>query len=365
MYAAAVGAFHPSDEKCLLLAASHASTQLDFTTLDDAARRMEEHAEEPRCVFVAHEANLGAVVSRLRERASLLTVPVIAVVPHPSEAVYRSAFASGADDALVSGDRGGITRRLANLSSAKPPPPRTGPNQGIALVASGDIGMRRTLGQTLRRAGFDVSYATEERELVELARTVPALALVVATEDFPPLGAAAAIRAALDAARKPNLPTLIVPADADSNWDPSSDSSLGATGKLLCFAEEVLRRDATDKRISARLPYPTICAFRPAGVMHPTFGLSHNVSREGFFVRTLDAPKAGTPVWIELRAPESNHVVHLRGESVWRREPGAVGATPFGFGMRLDPTACPPSDHGHYTTGYDALNALSSIPGHN
>src|SRR5262252_5337456 len=115
MYAAAVGSWTSTDEKCLLTAASHASTQLDFTSLDDAARRMEEHAEEPRCVFVAHEANLGAVVSRLRERASLLTVPVIAVVPHPSESVYRLAFASGADDALVSGDRGGITRRLANL----------------------------------------------------------------------------------------------------------------------------------------------------------------------------------------------------------------------------------------------------------
>jgi hypothetical protein len=311
-------------------------------------------------VFVSHEGNLGAVVSRLRERASLLTVPVIAVVPHPSEAAYRLAFAAGADDAVVSGDRGGITRRLASLNAAKPPAPRGVPNQGIALVASGDIGMRRTLGQTLRRAGFDVSYATEARELIELARTAPALALVVATEDFPPQGAAAAIGSARAAANKPNLPALIVPADAEGRWDPSSDASLGAAGKLLCFAEEVLRRDATDLRVSARLPFPTLCAFRPAGVMHPTFGLSHNVSREGFFIRTLDAPKPGTPVWLELRAPESTHVVHLRGQSVWRREPGAVGATPFGFGMRLVASECPSSDLAHYTTGYEALLALGS-----
>jgi hypothetical protein len=234
------------------------------------------------------------------------------------------------------------------------------PNQGIALVASGDIGMRRTLGQTLRRAGFDVSYATEARELVALARNAPALSLVVATEDFPPSGAAEAISSARAAANKPNLPALIVPANAEGRWDPSSDASLGATGKLLCFAEEVLRRDATDLRVSARLPFPTICAFRPAGVMHPTFGLSHNVSREGFFIRTLDAPKPGTPVWLELRAPESTHVVHLRGESVWRREPGAVGATPFGFGMRLSPSDSPTSDLAHYKTGYEALLALGS-----
>jgi hypothetical protein len=341
----------------LILAASHASTQLDFTSLDDAAGRMEEHAEEPRCVFVSHDGDLGGVVSRLRERASLLTVPVIAVVPHPSEAVYRSAFASGADDALVSGDRGGITRRLANLSEAKPAP-RSVPHQGIALVASGDIGMRRTLGQTLRRAGFDVSYATEAKELVELARTAPALSLVVATEDFPPLGAEAAIRSTRTAARKPNLPALVVPTDANGQWNPGSELALGAAGKLLCFAEEVVRRDATDMRISARLSYPTICAFRPSGVMHPTYGLSHNVSREGLFIRTLDAPKPGTAVWIELRAPESTHMVHLRGNVVWRREPGAVGATPFGFGLRVQATECPAGDAAQYTTGYDALNAL-------
>ncbi|HEY2736651.1 MAG TPA: hypothetical protein VGI70_21775, partial [Polyangiales bacterium] len=242
---------------------------------------------------------------------------------------------------------------------------RNVPHQGIALVASGDIGMRRTLGQTLRRAGFDVSYATEERELVELAASVPALALVVATEEFPPLGAAAAISAARNAARKPNLPALIVSPDADGRWDESSDASLGATGKLLCFAEEVVRRDATDMRISPRLPYPTICAFRPAGVMHPTFGLSHNVSREGLFIRSLDAPKPGTAVWLELRSPETPHVVHLRGESVWRREPGAVGATPFGFGMRLKAADCPTSDLAHYTAGYEALLALAAGSGSN
>jgi hypothetical protein len=243
------------------------------------------------------------------------------------------------------------------LLSAKPAP-RHVPAQGIALVASGDIGMRRVLGQTLRRAGFDVNYATEERELVELARTTAALALVVATDDFPPLGAEAAIAAARSAAQKPTLPALVVPADADEKWDPSTDLSLGPSGKLLSFADDVVRRDATNLRASARLSYPTICAFRPAGVMHPTYGLSHNVSREGLFLRTLDAPKPGTPVWIELRAPESASLVHLRGEVAWRREPGAIGATPFGFGMRVKPADCPASDHAQYTTGYDAMCAL-------
>ncbi len=361
MYAAAIGSWNASDEKCLIAAASHASTRLDFASLDDAARRMEEHAAEPRCVFVAHDADVSRLVGRLRERASLLTVPVIAVVPHASESIYRNAFASGADDALVSGDRGGITRRLANLLSCKPRENNT-PDQGLALVASGDIGMRRMLGQTLRRAGFDVAYATEARELVELAHNAPSLCLVVATAEFPPLGADAAIRSARTAARKPSLPALIVPCDANSSFDLSETEGFGSAGRLLCFAEEVARRNATDLRASQRLPFATICAFRPAGVLHATYGLTHNISREGLFVRTLDAPKPGTQIWLELRAPEAEGMVHLRGDVVWRREPGAVGATPFGFGMRLHAGDCPVGDLSTYTKGYEQLG-LGAVSG--
>jgi len=289
-------------------------------------------------------------------------VPVIAVVPHPSESFYLTAFASGADDALVSGDRGGVTRRLANLRSAKPPT-RTVPAQGVALVASDDIGMRRMLGQTLRRAGFDVTYATQADELVEQAKSARSLALVVATSNFPPSGAQAAIESARAASQKPDLPALVVPENADANWRPS-DLTLGSSGKLLNFAEEVSRRDATDLRQSRRIPYPTITSFRPAGVMHPTYGLTHNISREGIFIRTLDAPKPQTDVWLELRAPSDTRVVHLRAKVVWRREPGAVGATPFGFGLRVQPTDCPQSDHSMYMSGYDVLNEhrLSEAP---
>ncbi|HKU37999.1 MAG TPA: PilZ domain-containing protein [Polyangiales bacterium] len=354
MYAAAVGSWTSTDEKCLLTAASHASTELDFASLEDATRRMEEHATEQRCLFVSHDSNLGAVVSKLRERASLLTVPVIAVVPHPSEAVYLSVFASGADDALVSGDRGGITRRLANLSTAQPPKQATRA-VGLALVASSDIALRRTLGKTMRRAGYDVIYATDAREVVELAKSSAGLSLVVATDDFPPMGGDAALRSARTAAGKPNLPGLVVPADAQVGWTPSGD--LPVDGKLLAFAEEVARGSATDMRVSKRLPFGTLCAFRPSGVLHPTYGLTHNISREGLFVRTLDAPRPGTEVWIEMRAPEAAPIIHLRGHVVWRREPGAVGATPFGFGLRLKPEACPPADSAQFVAGYDALLA--------
>lgn len=359
MYAAAIGSWSENDEKCLVAAAAHTSTHIDFTSLDAAARSMEDHATEARCVFIPHDADVTALVSRLRARASLLTVPVIAVVPHPTEALYRTAFASGADDALVSGDRGGITRRLASLEACKPKA-STSRNQGLALVASGDIGMRRTLGQTLRRAGFDVAYATDQRELLALTQSTGALSLVVATTDFAPRGAEAAILELRTGAQKPSLPVLVVSSDADSTLDIGTSDDMNATSQLLCFAEEVSRRDGTELRASARLPHATITSFRPAGILQPSYGQSHNISREGLFIRTLDAPKPGSEVWIELRAPETSAMVHLRGQVVWRREPGAVGATPFGFGMRLATGRCPTDDLVAYCDGYERSRALQT-----
>lgn len=357
MYAAAIGSWNENDEKCLAVAASHTNAELDFASLDDASRRMEERETEPRCVFVPHDADVAGLVSRLRARASLLTVPVIAVVPHPTDALYCTAFASGADDALVSGDRGGITRRLMNIETCKPRT-STARSQGLALVASGDIGARRTFGQTLRRAGFDVAYATEMRDLVAHAQNAGALSLVVATTDFSSLSADAAIRAVREAVQKPSLPVLIVSGTAEPTFDAGGDADTNPATRLLFFAEEVARHAGTDLRASARLPYATITSFRLAGVLQPSYGQIHNISREGLFIRTLDVPKTGAEVWIELRAPESSTTVHLRGQVVWRREPGAVGATPFGFGMKLVADKSPVEDLATYCEGYERLRAM-------
>lgn len=354
MYAAAIGSWNDNEQKCLMEAASHASTELDFASLDDATRSMEARASEPRCVFVAQDADVVTLVSRLRARASLLTVPVVAVVPHPSEALYRAAFAAGVDDALVSGDRGGITRRLANVEAGKPRP-SVARDQGLALVASSDIGMRRTLGQTLRRAGFDVAYASDLGDLAAHARHAGALSLVVATRDFSSLDAGASIQAVREATMKPALPVLLVSSDAEATVDMGPGADMNAASKLLCFAEEIARRDGTDLRASTRLPLATIVSFRPAGILQPSYGHVHNISREGLFIRTLDAPKPGTEIWIELRAPESGAMVHLRGHVVWRREPGAVGATPFGFGMKLATDKSPAEDLVTYCDGYERL----------
>jgi CheY-like chemotaxis protein len=52
----------------------------------------------------------------MRERAELFSVPVLAIVAHPTEAEFRRAFDAGADDVLVEGDALGARRRMRSLA---------------------------------------------------------------------------------------------------------------------------------------------------------------------------------------------------------------------------------------------------------
>jgi len=137
--------------------------------------------EDPLC-FVAARGEPGRGLSRLRRAPPVIDGPVIAL------GAARPVNRSTARVRLRSRRRARVGRPAADHAPARQPVSanhsRTVPQQGIALVGPGTSGSAATLGQTLRRAGFDVSYATEERELVELASR-PALTLVVATENFP------------------------------------------------------------------------------------------------------------------------------------------------------------------------------------
>jgi len=211
---------------------SHASTQMDFFTVLETPRGVWRNtSEEPRCVFVATRPNL-ARSSAVCASAQSMRSPVSRWCRTPRRATARRRC--GADDALVSGDRGGITPAAQPVECETHS--RTVPQQGIALVASGDIGIAAHSSDPAPR-GIDVSYATDERELVELAvQESRTLTLVVANRGLPAARAQAAIQRRRSAAHKPSLPALIVPADANGRWDPNSEVNPRATGKLLFFA---------------------------------------------------------------------------------------------------------------------------------
>jgi hypothetical protein len=123
-----------------------------------------------------------------------------------------------------------------------------------------------------------------------------------------------------------------------------------------------MRPAGTENRASPRLLYGTLVSFRRQGEMIPSFGLCSNVSAEGFYVRTLDPPEPGTPVWLELRPPGSRNVVHLRANAVWRQRyvRSGVALSLPGFGARLDVDRCPEADLTAYARGYANLRAESA-----
>jgi CheY-like chemotaxis protein len=314
-------------------------------------QRLAPDEPAPLAVFAPADPGLGTLAAWLRADPQRMGIPLIALVACPTDAAFSRAFAAGADDVVAVRDRLAVERRIERLLRSEVRP-RPGSTHGLALIAAGEDRQRRTLGQTLRHAGFDVAFASENRELIALSRGEQLPALVVATPDFPPLGGAAALRCARTATGEPTLPGLVIDGELDV------DALLTGAGRdrLAFLASEAMRRvPAMDQRRSERVLHGTLCSFRQPGVMQPTFGFTRDLSAEGLFVRTLDAPARGTEVWVELRTVAGTPV-HLRGHVVWRREGGSGGSTtPPGFGMEIDPERTPAADLRRYVEGHARL----------
>ncbi|MDD9970226.1 MAG: PilZ domain-containing protein [Myxococcales bacterium] len=350
-----VGELPGGERESIRFAANRASAETAFCAdIGEAQEQLSEALDVPTCVLIDKRVGLEAFAAWVRDRARFFTMPIVALVPHPSDAEFRAAYAAGADDTLVKGDLGGITRRLANLAN-RPMNARPPANQGLALIGFPDLPRRRVLGRSLRQAGFEVLFAADSSELVRLVVARPKPTLVVVNPTFPPDGG----RQVIADVRKlvgAKLPALILPAGDDEVVSQEENTDSAQAGKLLFFAEEALRADVRDQRASRRVLHHGLCAFREAGSFYPIYGLTHNISRQGLYVRTLDPPRPGCTLWFEMRAPHEGSAIHLRGQVVWRREPSQMGgAAPPGFGMRIEACACAQQDLELYERGYDAL----------
>lgn len=334
----------------------------------DEARSMlvREDLSVPRCVVVDSRMDgLEGFVSWIRGEARLFPVPVVVQVPVPGDGAYLEAHSIGADDVTVFGDVRGITRRIANLADFDPAarPPVT---QGSAIVAQPSEGRRRVLGRILRQAGFDVSFALDTADLVRVAhaQSEPPT-LVVADAGLPGDGSIAAAHAVRARDGFDSVAFVLTAAADDVGRYGAEADRLGKAAvsyeaappdNLLFLANELLRPEVQNVRASTRLLYGAICAFRQAGTLEPTYGLTYNLSREGLYVRTLDPPTPGSSIWLEVRPPHQDAAVHLRAKTVWARglrSPG--GAAPPGFGVRLLDEAGPAADRATYESAYERL----------
>ncbi|HMI91512.1 MAG TPA: PilZ domain-containing protein, partial [Polyangiales bacterium] len=326
---------------------------LTCTSIPNAIARL-RHGKGTLGVIVAPQIELAKLVDAVREEAELFTMPIVAYVQRPSADGFRDAYLAGADDVLIASDPGGLTRRLANLETrSKETRPEV--TQGVAVVVSLHEGARRRLGRALRQAGFDVSYAASVDEVAALAARGEAPLLAVATGE--PASAMVVNPDDTGVVRRVgDVPVLFLGWDEQKGIQHSSEQIVDATGRLLFFADERTKAARfKDRRASRRELFASVCSFREAGSVLPTFAITYNISREGIYVRTLDPPRPQSMVWVELQAPSSGVPVHLRAQVVWQRLPSGLGIMPPGCGLRIDAAACPPADLEHFLKGYELL----------
>jgi CheY-like chemotaxis protein len=330
---------------------------------DDAREGLSDDGRPvPRCVFLdAASVDTRAFLTWMRAQPALFPIPVVVMLPDVSDAAFKQAHQHGADDAMSIHDTTGMTRRIAQLAEFDPlvrPPP----TRGRVVIACAEDRSRVMLGRILRIGGFDVAFARTAADIHAAGRE--GVELVVATRHLAPEGAVDAIRK-LRAGCGRDVPAVLLapPGDPSDLGDDARElgravasSEDAPPDNLLFLANELLLPDVINKRESARILHSTLCSFRAAGSLRSSFGLTYNVSAGGLYVRTLDPLARGTTVWLELD-PALGEAVQLRGEVVWRQGMSNNRGAPTGFGVRLEPSACVPSDLARYVEGYRRIAA--------
>jgi hypothetical protein len=351
-----IGDFADRTREELSQAAVKSSVSLHFCpTVQRALLKLRPGHELPMCVVVDGELNVRQLVDAIRDGAESFALPVLVLLPRAVTSAYRDAYLAGADDVLCATDDASLARRLRNLGLHRADI-RPAATLGRAVIASRDGANRRRLGRTLRQVGFDVAYASDLDEFARSGQGGQPAAFVVSTE--PPDPSLGVVHGAggSNVGRLGETPVLFLDPSDDDMPTRTGGQVADITGRLLFFADEQAKAKFKDRRASPRELYSTICSFREGGLVQPIYGVTHNISREGMYIRTLDPPPAQSRIWLELSPPASESAVHLRANVMWQRLPGSgMGVLPPGFGLQLDAGQCAVVDLAQFVKGYQTL----------
>jgi hypothetical protein len=334
-----------------------------FDTPDQLVEMDEAQGRRPYCFFVdAQRADAESLVGWIRDQGHLFDVPVIALVPIPTQSAFHSGLEMGADDSVLIHDAPGITRRAASLAALRRDDRRSATIRR-AVICDPNERKRRLVGRALRCAGYELSFAVDLEGASRQLSAGPADLLVMSDRIGRGRisGAIAGLRVG---AGDPELPVVVT-----GSIDSSVAGALRRLGHvrhlgdaqplyhLLFHANELMSEHASNMRTSARVLHSTLCAFRQAGEMSVSYGLTYNVSRAGVFVRTLDPIPRGSKTWLELRPSDGECAVHLRGDVVWlcKADPSVASPAPPGFGVQLDLEASPREDAARFVAAYERL----------
>lgn len=309
---------------------------------EEVAGMLRHLPESPRCFLAASSADVAVISALVDDEAVLHGVPIVMLSSHPNGAAYQKAYDNGAEDVIVGTDVGALVRRLANLRHYDPRV-RPAANRGCALIASEDMADRNVVGRALRKAGFDISFAAGATELLASHDGRPIPDFVVASAAlFPAVEASG-----LGSGASP------VPATVIDAGGASTTIARKRIDQLLFWVDEHVGNRGSNQRKSPRVMSASMCTFRLPTSFEPTYAMTHDLSGEGLYIRTLDPPPSGSEVWLELRDGAAK-LLQLRGEVVWRRAPSqAGGSAPIGFGVRLLLDATPSRDYARYLRTYD------------
>lgn len=309
----------------------------------DPGVALETLRAQPRVVVVdAAMAGAEDFVGGVRTEAALAGCPVIAEVARVSDDCFTEVLEWGADDVVPAGSLRALTAMLGALREYDPTarPPAT---QGTVLIAAPSVRERLIRGRLFRNVGYEVVFAVEAGDVIRRLDESGLAFAVVDAELFP--DGVAGLRSLLAAGRvQCPVVAVVAPHDVDGlSNELRGHAKVGVVSRhappedTLFIGNAMLRPELANARASERLLYSTVVSFRAEGEGPSNYGMSYNVSAEGLFVRTVMPPPPGTDVWVELRPPMMDGLVHVEARVMWHRRfgPSAGATAPAGFGARI------------------------------
>jgi DNA-binding response OmpR family regulator/Tfp pilus assembly protein PilZ len=344
-------------------ALEQASTSVEYCADAQTFNRAFEQGGA-HCVVVDSLELIKEFAPQLRESRAGLTLPLFAIIERANVRELLALHGAGVDDVVALDDVDGLQRRLKVVSKVELSSARSPQFSGTCLVAHASLHRQRLLTRVLEQAGFQVLCASDTDEALSIVRTTPPTVAVVSSA-LPPEGG----RRALRRVAASSLPSVLITGGTPGSYSPQGwvvVSEDGSPDELLFVVNDLLHPpDLTGRRASRRLLFSTLCLFREEGQAVARAGLTYNLSREGLYVRTYDAPPMGSQVWLEIAPPGQSRFVHIRGKVAWVRMPTAQGRTaPPGFGVMLNGDGSPADDQAMLLTQYDWLSSMVAATEH-
>ncbi|MBN1606317.1 MAG: response regulator [Polyangiaceae bacterium] len=320
---------------------------------------------EPRAVLIDAKLETSQeLCCDLRGQRSLAKVPIIALAPERNDQLTERYYSWGVDDVVPADVGAPLIDRLSRIVKSGRLAPTA--RRGRAVVADPDRTRCNVIGRVLHNAGYELSYASDERGLLgDVLQRTPTLVVVNAAIGAP----RALIQAARHAGSRSCWVVTSPRREIESYLDALADmdrvavtAAFGAVENILFLSNEMLSARTEALRRTSRLLYGTLALFRPPGEREDDTGFTYNVSAGGMYVRTL-APPSSEQLWLELCPPCQRRRVRLLARVVWARQFGdnALATVPAGFGVEILGSLGDGVDL--WRRGVESLLATSGAPG--